>query len=205
MRFTPSEKVLWDPRDEPPALKDDQTAVVQATDLDSIQRAFQWLVTGMHPFKSVVVDSLTEAQKRAIDAIAGQEQLQIRDYGTLLRKMEGLVRAFRDLTMHAENPVQVVVFVCGSAEKGQDHPVVRPALVGRMAEQLAYFVDTQAYLTVTVGPEGELERRALFVPINNVAAKDRTGRLGTSMQNPTVPEMLRLVYGEGDGTGSSGE
>jgi len=148
VRFTPSKKIAWDPRDQLPELPEGvDTVVVTVTDLDTIQRGFQWLTMGNHPFKSVVVDSLTEVQKRAIDAISGGDQMKLQDYGALLRKIESLVRAFRDLTLHQTNPVQCVVFVCGSAEKGQDHAVVRPALVGRMAESLGYYVDVMGYMT----------------------------------------------------------
>lgn len=194
-RFTPSRKVVWDPRLPIPELGPDDTAVVMVHDLEVVQRAFQWLVQGQHPFRSVIVDSLTETQKRAVDAISGAQQMKLQDYGSLLRKVEALVRAFRDLTMNPTRPVEVVVFVCGTQEKGQDHPVMRPALVGRMAEQLGYYVDCMAYLTVQVGAGGELERRALFANVDGIAAKDRTGRLGVAMEGPTIPMMLDTIYG----------
>jgi hypothetical protein len=195
VRFTPSRKVPWDPREAPPELGPEDSAVVTATDLETMQRAYQWLAQGQHPFRSVVIDSLTEAQKRAVDAMVGTAQLKIQDYGTLLRKMEGLVRAFRDLTMSPVRPVEVVVFVTGTQEKGAEHPVMRPALLGRMAEQLAYYVDVQAYLAVQVGAEGQLERRALFAQIDGIAAKDRTGKLGVTMDAPSIPAMLDTIYG----------
>lgn len=199
-RFTPSKKVGWDPKDAPPA--DDGTwdaCVVTVTDLDTVRRAFQWLSTGQHPFRSVIVDSLTEAQKRAVDKIAGTQAMKLQDYGTLGRESDSMVRHFRDLTMNAVKPVEVVVFVCGTREKGQEHAVVRPALIGQMAEQVGYVVDVMAYLAMTVNGEGELERRALFAPLDGVAAKDRTGRLGVAMDNPSIPKMLEQVYGPEEG------
>jgi hypothetical protein len=196
VRFTPSKKVSWDPRDPLPELEEGKdTVVVTVTDLDTIQRGFQWLTQGQHPFRSVIIDSLTEVQKRAIDAISGGDQMKLQDYGALLRKIEALVRAFRDLTLHQTNPVQVVVFVCGTAEKGQDHPVMRPALVGRMAEALGYYVDVMGYMTVAVGTEGELERRMQFAQVDGIAAKDRTGKLGVGLLKPSIPGVLELVYG----------
>jgi hypothetical protein len=194
VRFTPSRKVAWDPREPIPELGPDDSAIVTVTKLDDIQRAFQWLNEGKHPFRSVILDSLTEAQKRAVDAIAGTEILKLQDYGTLLRRMEGLVRAFRDLTMNPIKPVEVVVFVCGTQEKGTEHPVMRPALIGRLSEQLGYFVDVMAYQQVAIGAEG-LEHGALFAQVEGVAAKDRTGKLGVGMTNPTVPAMLDVIYG----------
>jgi len=196
VRFTPSKKVEWDPRVRPPEPDGTwDTAVVTTTNLDVVRRAFDWLAQGQHPFRSVIVDSLTEAQKRTIDDIAGTAQLTMQHYGELLRKGDSLVRNFRDLTMHPSRPVEVVVFVCGSREKGQDHPVIRPALLGQMAEQIGYTVDVMGYLSVDVSVDGQLERRMQFVQLDGVAAKDRTGRLGTTMINPSIPDMLGAIYG----------
>jgi len=197
VRFTPSRKIEWDPRVAPPEADGTwDTAVVTTTDRDVIRRAFQWLAQGQHPFKSVIVDSLTEVQKRTVDDIAGTNQLTMQHYGILLREGDALVRAFRDLTLHPTHPIDVVVFVCGSREKGQEHPVVRPALMGQMAEQIGYTVDVMAYLSVFMDGEGEIDRQAQFVQLNGVAAKDRTGRLGTGMENPSIPNMLDLIYGQ---------
>lgn len=197
VRFTPSRKVHWNPKDKPPEPDGSwDTAVVTVTDLDSLRYALQWLQVGQHPFKSIVIDSLTEVQKRFVDSIAGAEQMKLQDYGELSRKSESLVRQFRDLTMHQTHPVEVVVFVCGTRERGQEHAVLRPALTGSMAEQLGYYVDVMTYLAVIPsGEDGKLQRRALFAQVDGIAAKDRTGRLGVTMDAPSVPKMLEEVYG----------
>src|SRR6185436_12570008 len=96
--WTPSRKIPWkDPREAPPELGENDSALLTVTDLETVQRAFQWLTQGQHPFRSVIIDSLSEVQKRAIDAIAGPAQMKLQDYGALLRKIEAMVRAFRDL------------------------------------------------------------------------------------------------------------
>lgn len=194
-RFTSSKKINWDPRNEPPEPDGSwDTAVVTTTDLDEIRRAYQWFAQGKHPFKSVVLDSLTEAQKRSVDKLAGTGQLTMQHYGVLLREGDALVRSFRDLTMHPTNPVDVVVFICGSREKGQEHPVLRPAMLGQMAEQIGYVVDVMMYIQMDVDAEGKLMTRAQFVQLDNIAAKDRTGRLGVRMDNPSIPKMLEAIY-----------
>jgi hypothetical protein len=63
-----------------------------------------------------------------------------------------------------------------------------------MAEQIGYVVDVMAYLSMTVNGEGELERRALFANIDGIAAKDRTGRLGVALDNPSIPQIMEMVY-----------
>jgi AAA domain len=193
--FTPSSKIPWDPRGPIPALGPDDSAVVYITKYDDLERAFQWLPTGQHPFRSVIIDSLSELQKRCVDVIAGTAAMQQSDYGTLLRKIEAHVRSFRDLTMNPVRMIEVIALTAGSREKGLKDPVIRPLLLGQMAEQLAYFVDVQGYLTNIVGPDGGIERKLQVVPINNVAAKDRTGRLGISVTNPTIPGMQTMIWG----------
>lgn len=192
VRFTPSEKVAWDTRQEPAGVTD--TALVTVRDLSAVQQAFQWLNAGKHPFRSVVIDSLTEAQKRAVDQIAGTAQMKTQDWGSLLRKMESLVRAFRDLTVHPVKPLECVVFVCGS-RTGEDG-IIRPNLQGQMGTTLPYYVDVVTHLAVGLGEAGELVRIGTFAPVGGVVAKDRTARLGTTMTDPTIPQMFDAVYGK---------
>lgn len=194
-RWTPSRKVDWDPRDPIPELGPDDTCRVIVRDVDTIQRAYQWLNTAPHPFKSVIFDSLTELQKRYMDNIAGTSPMEQRDWGTLLTKVDALVRWFRDLITHPSYPIDVLVITAGSAERGQQHSVVRPMLTGAMREQLAYHVDVMAYLQQVITAEGAIDRRAQFANMNGIAAKDRTGRLGVSMDDPSIPKLIEMAYG----------
>jgi len=194
VRFTPSNKYEWDTRVAPPEnISGFETAVVQVRDLSAVQQAFQWLNAGQHPFRSVVIDSLTEAQKRAVDQIAGTAQMKTQDWGSLLRKMEQMVRAFRDLTMHPVNPLEAVVYVCGS-RTGEDG-ITRPFLQGQMGTTLPYYVDVVAHLSVLFDDQGVFHNQAAFRPVGGIVAKDRTGRLGAMMSDPSIPKMFDAVYG----------
>jgi hypothetical protein len=169
--------------------------VVLITKFDDVDRAFQWLPTGKHPFRSVVIDSLTELQQRAIDMQVGTSQPQGNDWGAILRKVEAHVRGFRDLTMNPVRPLETLVIVAGVKEKGQKDPTLRPLLSGQMAEKLAYHCDVQGYLSVSLGADGQPERRLQCMPVNQIAAKDRTGRLGVYVEAPSVPKLQEIVYG----------
>jgi hypothetical protein len=63
-----------------------------------------------------------------------------------------------------------------------------------MAEALGYYVDCMAYMSVSVGADGELARQALFAAVDGIAAKDRTGRLGVAMEAPTIPKMMSAIF-----------
>lgn len=194
-RFTPSRKVPWDPRGPVPEIGPEDSAVVYITKFEDVDRAFQWLPTGQTPFRSVIIDSLTELQMRAIDMQAGTNQLQMQDWGAILKKIEGHVRAFRDLTMNPVRPIETMVIVAGVKEKGQKDPTLRPLLSGQMAEKLAYHLDVMGFLSVSIGADGQPQRSLQVMPFNNIAAKDRTGRLGTYVDNPTIPKLQDIVYG----------
>ena len=72
-RFTPSRKTTWNPgKDEPP--KHDgtwDTCLVPVTTYQAVRQAYEWLYSGRHQFRSVVIDSISETQQRCVDDIAG--------------------------------------------------------------------------------------------------------------------------------------
>lgn len=195
VKFVPqaADAVEWDTKGEPPKA---DTVIVHVRDLNTASQAFAWLNQGKHAFNSVIIDSLSEMQKRAVDSIAGAAQMKTQDWGTLLRKMEGMVRAYRDLTMHPTAPLSCVVFVCGTKVENETGKL-RPNLQGQMGTTLPYYVDVVAQLALAAGDEpGVYVRRATFQPLGDVVAKDRTGRLGTSMDDPTIPALFARVYGK---------
>jgi hypothetical protein len=192
-RFTPSNKVQWDPTKEPPTPDGTwDTAIVFVRDFNTVAQVYQWLNSGKHPFKSVILDSLTEIQKRCIDQIAGDAQLRTQDWGEVLRRMEKQVRDFRDLTMHPQNPLEAVIYINLTAERDGSK---RPAVQGSLGVSLPGFVDVVGYLFVEVLQEtNELKRRMLVAPYNGIVAKDRTNRLGMVVDDPNVVSMLDTIY-----------
>jgi len=196
VEFTPSRKIVWDPRLAPPEdLGPQDSAVVTITDMDVMAKVHQWLTQSPHPFRSIIIDSLTEMQQRQKDRIKSPGQrMMMNDWGELTDRTIGLIRVLRDYTLGV-HPVDVVVIVCGSAEKGSEHPVTRPMLQGSAAEKILGYVDVGAFISIIEDDEGNLERRALFAQVNDIAAKDRTGKLGVTMDAPTIPAMLDKIYG----------
>lgn len=186
-QWVDGKKVSWNPLTEkPPSMDDVDTCVVTVRDFQTLTTLLQWLQSGQHPFKSVVLDSLTEIQKRCLDNIVGTEQARTQDWGELLRKMEKLVRDMRDMTMNNGHSLTSVIFICGTQIKDG---TAKPHVQGQLALTLPYFVDVMGYLYVEAG-DGGLVRKLLVAPINGIAAKDRTGKLGVSIENPNITTML---------------
>lgn len=194
-RFTPSNKVIWNPQNDAPPKADGtwDTAVVYVRSFTDVQRVYDWLNSGKHDFESVVIDSLSETQQRCIDALVGTDQMKTQDWGDLLRKMSALVRSYRDLIIHPTKPLKAVVFIAMTRDYEN---VRRPYVQGQLSNTLPYYVDVVGYLwTDNDSDSGEPRRRLLCAPHASFEAGDRTGKLGTVIDNPTVDGMLDIIFG----------
>jgi len=194
-RFTPSRKIVWNPANDAPPDADGSwdTCVVYVRSFTDVQKAYDWLNSGKHPFKSVVIDSLSETQQRCVDALVGSDQMKTQDWGELLRKMSTLVRSYRDLIIHPTNPLQVVCFVAMTKESQEG--VKRPYVQGQLASTLPYYVDVVGYLWTETNEDGEQLHRLLCAPHASFEAGDRTGKLGTVLETPSIENMLNMIYG----------
>ena len=191
-------KIKWNPSKEaPPEPGDWDICHVQVHTYEDVSNAYAWLNAGSHPFKSVVLASLTEIQKKCKDSISGTDTPTERDWGLLLIRMEHLVRAFRDLVTHPQNPLQAVVILALTMEKSGRR---KAAVQGQLGVSLPGYVDVEGYLYVQSLENGTSERRLLISPVDGFAAKDRTHVLtekyGATITNPDVEQMLAVLNEE---------
>jgi len=204
-RFLPINIKYWDPLTEEPPLADGtwDTVVVKVNDYEVVMKAFQWLQSGKHQFKSLIIDSISELQVKCMDNIAGTEQMKMQQWGELLRHMGALLRDLRDLTMHPTQPLEAVVLTA-MARKGQDG-VYRPYLQGQLAIQAPYFYDILGAITVETEPNPDplqppYKVRKMYVERTpEYEAGERVqGRLGKVVQQQDlgVERMLDMVFGE---------
>lgn len=184
-RYAPSgPKIYWNPIAEAPPVLGTlvpyngeqvpwQTCIVAVVDYATVDRVFQWLRSGQHPFVSVVMDSLMEVQRRCVDSIVpGTQALERDHYGTLLREIEKKVREYRDLVLIPSNGIRVVMFITGSNTE-----TFKPLLTGAIREQLPYYIDVVGYLFKTAQPDGSWLRQLLVDEQPPFTAKDGTNRL----------------------------
>ena len=204
-RFLPINVKYWDPLTEEPPLADGtwDTVVVKVNEYDVVMKAFQWLQSGKHHFKSLIIDSISELQVKCMDNIAGTEQMKMQQWGELLRHMGALLRDLRDLTMHPTQPLEAVVLTA-MARKGQDG-VYRPYLQGQLAIQAPYFYDILGAIVVETEPNPDpmqppyKVRRMYVERTPEYEAGERVqGRLGKVVQQQDlgVERMLDMVFGE---------
>lgn len=201
-RFLPGAKVFWNPMTEAPPEYDGtwETCVVIVRNYSVMERAYEWLNSGQHPFVSVVVDSISEVQTKCKDDLTADGRMSQQLWGDLLTAMERLVRGLRDLTEHPVRPLQAVVITAMTQQRDGKY---RPYVQGQLQVKLPYFLDVIGYMYAesvqnpndpTAAPEKV--RRLLVVPHVQFEAGERVqGRLGDIVTNPTVPLMLDMVFG----------
>ena len=201
-RFLPGNKVFWDPMKDAPPQHDGswEICVVIVREYTTMVRAFEWLNSGQHPFRSVVVDSISEIQKRLKDSLRTlDEQMDQRKWGQVLDHMEWLVRGLRDLTEHPTHPIEAIILTSMTTQRDGKW---RPYVQGQLAVTMPYFLDVIGYMFVQEIPNedptqpGRKIRRLLVSPHPQFEAGERVqGRLGEIVDEPTVPTMLDKVFG----------
>lgn len=200
-RFLPGKKVFWDPHTEAPPIYDGswETCVVITREYSDMQKTYEWLNSGQHPFTSVVIDSVSEIQSRAKDTLASSGRLDQQTWGDLLYEMDKLIRGFRDLTEHKIKPVRAVVLTAMTQLKDGKY---RPYVQGQLQVKLPYFMDVIGFLYPTTiqdpndPTKAPVEVRQMLTRNHDLfeAGERVQGRLPNPVVNPTVPDMLAMVF-----------
>lgn len=200
-RFLPITRKVWDPREAPPVADGTwDTCVVYVRDYDDVLKVYQWLQIGQHQFKSFTLDSISELQVRLKEKIAGRGQLQTQQWGEILTNLAGLMRDFRDLTMHPSNPLEAVVLTAMTQQRDN---MYKPYLQGQLATVIPYFFDITGYLYIDQVPnedptQAPIEVRRLLTGRHpQFEAGARVGnRIPPVLDNPNIEDMLNRVFGE---------
>jgi hypothetical protein len=139
---------------------------------------------------------------KLFDKLAGNEQVKMQQWGEVLRKMGGLLRDLRDLTMHPTAPLEAIVLT--AMERADKDGLKHPYLQGQLAIQAPYFYDILGAITVEQFPHPDPTqppykvRRMYVERTREYEAGERVqGRLGSIVEqdNLSVDRMLDMVYG----------
>lgn len=179
-----------------------EVETVRVTTWKEMQAVYNVLYSGEHDFKTVVLDSLTEIQKfnmYQIMADVAQKRPDLdpdvpsmREWGKNLEQIRRMVRGFRDLEMHT------IFTALAKSDKDAKTGITttKPSLSGKMADEVAAFLDVVVYYYVKQigdGSEAEFKRLLLTQKTDSQVAKDRTGRLPMVVESPTMSEIYRLM------------
>lgn len=201
-RFLPGVKVFWDPKTEAPPKHTGlwETCVVIVREYADMAKAYEWLNSGQHDFRSLNIDSISEVQSRCRDKMTASGQMNQQLWGDLLYEMDKLVRGFRDLTEHPTHPMETVFLSAMTQMKDGKY---RPYVQGQLQVKLPYFLDVIGYLYVAQVPNPDdptqpatARRQMLVEPHDSFEAGNRVqGKLPNPVVNPTIPGMLEMVFG----------
>jgi len=197
-RFIRGRKIKWNPLTEAPPVYDGSwdICVVIVNDFQKAQVAYEYIKGGNHPFKSIVVDSISELQSKAVEKIKGRQQFQTQDWGKLLSVMSFYCKDLRDLT-EGDDQIEAIIITATS----RDHDgIIKPYLQGQIASQAPYWFDITGYLYVQQVQDtatGEIrDARSLLIGNHpNYEAKSRVPGLPTVIDNPNVSTMLDAIFG----------
>lgn len=183
-RFIPVRQVYWDPFTQQPPVYDGtwDVCIVHVREWSVVEHIYAWLTQRVDlPFVSVVVDSISEIQRRCKENLKGTDAMKIQDWGVLLARMDAIIRGIRDLTLIPQIAVRCVVFVSETKEVNGRWV---PGMQGQIANILPYWVDVCGYLYPDYLEDGNgqptQEVRKLWIgPHQQFEAGERVqGRLG---------------------------
>lgn len=173
-----------------------------------MQEVYDALHRGDHGYNTVIVDSLTECQKFNMYTIMTElvnrktdegkdvdpDIPSVREWGKNIEQMRKFVRAMRDLPIHT-------IFTALEQQKKDDKTgavQVKPSLSGKLADEVAAFLDVVMYYYVkevpTEGGESEIKRVLLTRRTAKHTAKDRSGKLPTIIVDPTMKSLYNMMY-----------
>lgn len=201
----PLRRIEWDPEQGPPPRYDGtwDFCHVMIRRWTTLTSAYNWLThSSEHDFKSIVMDSVTESQRKLKKQLRGLEQMRIQDWGDLLNYMDVLIRDLRDLTLlPAPNPIECVMFI---AETEMKDGSWRPAMQGQIGRMLPYIVDICGYLYSEPikdsqgAPTGEMMRKLLIgqgVAPNIISGERVQGALPLIVDDPHITKMMTDIFG----------
>lgn len=179
------EKIGWQPTTTDTA-KLIQEMVAAVTALSKDKEKLAELIPEPRRFKTVIIDSLTEAQKYCMYQILGVDPLkqkldvepdsaEWKDWGSSREMVQFLVRRFRDLDVNS-------IFVCAvdETEDAKKRKWLAPMLPGKLSKDVQGLVDVVGFIKKVPTEGGAKVVRALYLEGGdyagfNIAAKHRFG------------------------------
>lgn len=164
-------------------------------------------------YRTVVVDSLTELNKGIMKMVNYNAYLENpskvdldvpskRDWGKGGERTRWLIRTLRDMPIH-------VIFTALDAnergEGGEPTGNIQPQLPGQLGQQIPAFMDEVFYLYAKKVFNDKMEERIGYFLLSRRdgthVAKDRSGRMPTVIENPTMKEIVTFVLDAPGGDG----
>lgn len=175
--------------------------VVRIQTFDQLGKIHEALRKGDSGYDTVVLDSITEIQKfgmynimkRALekDDERDPDLPGIGEWGKNTEQMRRLIRAFRDLSVHT-----IFLALANTEKDKKGNTLTKPSLSGKLANEVAGFLDIVCYMYKKTDPDtGEIKRMLLTSGSDEYIAKDRTDRLPPLLEGPTMEQIYQILFG----------
>ena len=192
-------------------LPKDKYTIKHIQTVSDMSKIYNYLKEGNHPYKSVMLDSLTEIQKLGLhefvspgtkfpqatfdSLVVNVKTAEIQHWGKSGSQMGMLVRLFKDLPMHVFYTALTQTVVDETTKKVS----YNVALPGKQADEVPGIPDIVGYIDVQKDPKTKKEIRVVhFQPSGRIVAKDRSDALGAGMVynhgEKFVTKMLDTIY-----------
>jgi hypothetical protein len=182
--------------------------VVRVKSWREMQELYNALRRGDHPYKTIVLDSLTEFQKFSMNEIMREvvekdpdrdpEVPSVREWGKSGEQIRRLVRGFRDLPMN----VIFTALVLDDKNQKTGKTVYRPSLPGKLAKEIPGYVDLCLYMYKKDIPNPNEEGKTLNARLllssatEEYVCKDRSNNLPPVLVEPTMRDIYDAVHGK---------
>lgn len=198
----PGHKVYWNPSDPLPdvegaGITTDTTVVVDVRAMRDLTNAKLWIDSGNHYFRSVGLDSITDAQDRLVEDVRGTGQADLQDWGVIYDRMNDYILAMKDWRRHPTNPIDVIYVAAGTENKDN---LFQPYVRGQLGKKLPYRFDVVGYLTREVDPGTQSRYRQLTIDAAGTAyvAKSNIHEVSEAwpsgrIVNPSLTDILSVI------------
>ena len=177
-----------------------EIAVWPVSTWEDLEEAFDFLQSDEHDFKTVVLDSLTDLNRRLMRAIVESatsrrpshdpDVPEQGDWFRVAERLRYMVRMFRDLPMH----VVMTCLVQDIRTELMKIPLVQPK---SFAMELPGLFNLVGCLKAVENPDedGRVVRKLLVESTDNYVAKNPGGALAAIVDNPNFTKIFAEVCG----------
>lgn len=180
--------------------------VVKMSNFGDLKYIRDLLSSGKFPYKTVILDSISETQDIGMDDILAvqvaksdrerdEDMPEQSDWGRNRNQIRKMIRAFKNAPCH---------FIVTALAKETDRGVIKPALAGQSANSVPGQMDEVLYMRVGEVPidpqdpkKGKKEVRALLTRAQGkIFAKDRSTTLPDVVIEPTMQILFDYFTGK---------
>lgn len=198
------ERIGWQPTaTDPNIVVQEMTSAIQK--LSSDKEKLKELIPEPKKFRTVIIDSLTEAQKYCMYQILGidpttqkldvePDSAEWKDWGASREMIQFLVRRFRDLDIHS-----LFVAAVDEEQDAKKRIYYEPMLPGKLSKDVRGLVDIVGFIKKVPQEGGSKVVHRLFLEGGdyggvNIAAKHRFGSAlkGQWIDDPTMQTLYDL-------------